>query len=91
MASLPYFSLSWYRGHRAAGPALLAGVFGGLALGWLIDNYEFGTQPWGKIVMPGLGFVTALFFIWIWYFKAQKAAPGSPSVAARPSQSAPAR
>jgi hypothetical protein len=68
MASLPYFSPSWYRGHRAGGISLLASVFGGLAVGWLIDN-GFGTQPWGIMVMPGLGFVAALLLIYFIFFR----------------------
>src|SRR5262249_37138838 len=70
------FSLSWYRGHRAAGPALLTGVFGGLAVGWLIDNNGLGTQPWGIMLMPGVGFVAALAFIYFWYFRRPESTKG---------------
>lgn len=37
---------------------LLAGIFGGLALGWLLDNW-LGTSPWLLFVMLALGVVAA--------------------------------
>ena len=37
---------------------LLAGVFGGLALGWFLDNW-LGTSPWLLFLMLALGMVTA--------------------------------
>lgn len=37
---------------------LLAGVLGGLAMGWLLDSW-FGTEPWLLILMLTLGMVAA--------------------------------
>jgi len=37
---------------------LLAGVLGGLAMGWLLDRW-FGTEPWLLILMLTLGMVAA--------------------------------
>ncbi len=42
-----------------AGSELLANVFAGAFLGWLIDKV-FATAPWGMITMMVLGFVSGV-------------------------------
>lgn len=50
------------QGYLALGE-LIGGIGGGLGLGWLIDTYVLGSQPWGMIAGALLGMVAAIYLI----------------------------
>ena len=49
------------KGYQALGE-LIAGILGGLGLGWLSDHY-LHTLPWGMIIGAILGMVVAVYAI----------------------------
>lgn len=49
------------KGYQALGE-LLGGIFGGLGIGWLCDQYV-GTKPYGTIAGVLIGLVAAVYLI----------------------------
>ena len=50
---------------------LIAAILGSAFLGWLVDR-QFGTKPWGMLIILLFGFIGAGFSVWRALYGAKK-------------------